>query len=132
MIGLSVTAALLLLPATESITKPGPGVGKAVAGQVSLEALARGQIPVGRYGWHEPSVHFYLGGPYVTRLEQPADVRAWVAQPGPRLLIITGEGLEEVGAVQDARGAPLRLVGESAGLCHVKGRHLQLRAYYKP
>ncbi len=40
-------------------------------------------------GFEEPSLGFLLGGEPVTRLQTRAQAEAWLAGPGPRLLVAT-------------------------------------------
>jgi 4-amino-4-deoxy-L-arabinose transferase-like glycosyltransferase len=124
MIALIAALVLVLLPAMERVTKVGQNLGKALAPHVDPK------VSVGRYGWYEPSLHFYLGGHRIKKLNKLQYVHAWMQKDGPRILVITEEGLAEF---EDAYGKlDMQIIAEGSGIDHVKGRPLHLIALRKP
>ncbi|MHC5061892.1 MAG: ArnT family glycosyltransferase [Planctomycetota bacterium] len=118
MVLFNIPVMLGVLPAIENIKIP-PHIASAV------NSYAPKETPVTTYEFHEPTLNFYLAR-HLERLKSPEALISWVEQPGPGILIIPSEKLDEL---QQQHG-PFNLdeIASHQGLNYSKGDVLKVAA----
>jgi 4-amino-4-deoxy-L-arabinose transferase-like glycosyltransferase len=107
-----------LLPAVEQ-TKISPPIAKAVNAKTARD------VPVATYKYGEPTLNFYLGR-QIELLGREEAVVAWAKQPGPGVLIIPANKMNEI--QQDYGILPLDKIASKKGFNYSKGKTLEVVA----
>lgn len=109
-----------VLPAMEHV-KISPSLAREVA------TLTTEDVPVSTYKYGEPTLNFYIGR-HIERLTNPQSVVAWAAQPGPRVLIIPRDRVDEI---QRRFGRlPVQELASVSGYNYSKGKALEVLVMY--
>jgi hypothetical protein len=111
-----------VLPALEPY-KPVPIVVRAV------RARFPAGVDVATFGFAEPSLDFYLGGPPVRRLESAEAISRWSVERGPGVLVTTREDLARI---PSAASIGLAELASRRGLNYARGRWIELVALTRP
>ncbi|MFZ4683940.1 MAG: hypothetical protein ACOYMS_15650, partial [Terrimicrobiaceae bacterium] len=89
------------------------------------------QIPpaaaIAASGWHEPSMHFYLGARRISHLHGASDLESWLQGAGPRVLIVKENAASGVSLPPPGFHA----IATRRGLDHVRGDGIQLTAFLR-
>lgn len=121
MVALLLACAFFVLPPLERLAKPAQWLAREIQPKIPAGAL------IAAYGWHEPSMHFYLGAPKILHIKDADALKIWLAGPGPRVLILKESS---------APGLPLppegfRILSVRTGLDNVHGGILRLAAFLR-
>jgi 4-amino-4-deoxy-L-arabinose transferase-like glycosyltransferase len=111
-----------VLPALEPY-KPVPIVARAV------RARFPAGVDVATFGFAEPSLDFYIGGPPIRRLASAEAILRWSAERGPGVLVTTREDLARI---PSAARVGLAELASRGGLNYARGRWIELVALTRP
>jgi hypothetical protein len=115
-----LACACLILPPLENLVKPAQSLARDIAPRIPPGAS------LASYGWHEGSIHFYLGGEKIHHLKSPEALSEWLGAPGPRALILNeSEGPSPL-------PGDFQLLSSREGLNIVRGRPVRLAVYLRP
>ncbi|HPC96449.1 MAG TPA: glycosyltransferase family 39 protein [Sedimentisphaerales bacterium] len=105
-----------VLPGLERI-KISPAVARAVNTRTGPD------VPVSAYKYGEPTLNFYLGRP-IEYLSGPDGVREWASRPGPGILVIPRDRLDQV---REGSGQlPVRELSAVKGFNYSKGKYAEV------
>lgn len=115
-----LACASLVLPPLETLVKPAQTLAREIAPRIPVGAS------IASYGWHEGSIHFYLGARKIHHLKNPEALAEWLAGTGPQVLIfLESEGPAPV-------PADFHRLTTREGINVVRGQPIRLTAYLRP
>ncbi len=120
MIAFQIPLQCGLLPAFEQIK-----ISPALAREVN--ARTGPSVPVASFKYGEPTLNFYIGR-HVEPLGSQGAVLEWAGQPGPRVLVIPRDRLDEI--ERRSRPLPMEEIASVKGFNYSKGRELDVVALF--
>lgn len=118
MLVLLLACGFFVMPRLEAIIKPAQSLTREIASQIPSGAR------IASFGWHEPSMNFYLGGRRILHLYDPKSLGMFLEEPGPKFLILNEESAHGLSLPPDG----FHLLARQSGFDHVKGRFTNLTA----
>ena len=110
-----------VMPTIEETAKPAQWLSREIKPKIPAGAL------IACYGWHEPSMHFYLGAAQILHLHEISALEQWLAGAGPRILIIN----EAAAPKFPLPPKGYRLLSTRSGIDHVHGEDVRLTAFLR-